>query len=72
MKLLLDYPARSSNINTVVHHFGLDQNVWIVSFKGVWIGGLEHMRARSMIQTLHFDSQPNVCCVSANQSKTNT
>ena len=41
--------------------------VWIVtsgsfSLKGsgsqVWIVGLEHMWARSLIQTLYFDSQP--------------
>ena len=41
MKLLFDYPAGSSNIKTVVHNFGLDHNVWIVSSKGVWIGGLD-------------------------------
>ena len=44
-------------------------SVWIITsgsfpLKGsgseVWIVGLEHMWARSMIQTLHFDSQPYV------------
>lgn len=52
------------NISSVVHHM-----VWIVtsgsfSLKGsgsqVWIVGLEHMWARSLIQTLYFDSQPYI------------
>ena len=44
-------------------------SVWIMtsgsfplkgSGSGVWIVGLEHMWARSIIQILHFDSQPYV------------
>ena len=41
VKLLFNCPARFLNISFIVHHLGLDRNVWIVSFKGVWIAGLD-------------------------------
>ena len=73
VKMMFDYLQgylTLFNISSVVHHM-----VWIVtsgsfSLKGsgsqVWIVGLEHMWARSLIQTLYFDSQPYVCmCISS-------
>ena len=46
------------DINSPIHY--IIPKVWIKSFRMVWIGGLDRVWDRGLIQTLHFEPQPCV------------